>query len=71
MKRLLLIVLPFLLIVGCGKKDGLHTEYYDDEKEKKMDYGLTGMKMERSVGKERLRMGKEMDYGLIGMKMDR
>jgi len=39
--------------------------------EKKMDYGLTGMKTDRSVGKELLRMGKEMDYGLIGMKMDR
>ena len=39
--------------------------------EKKMDYGLTGMKTDRSVGKERLRMGKEMDYGLTGMKTDR
>ena len=25
----------FLLIVGCGKKDGVHTEYFDDEKEYK------------------------------------
>ena len=39
--------------------------------EKKMVYGLTGMKMDRSVGKGLLRMGKEKAYGLIGMKMDR
>ena len=36
MKKTLLIILPLLLIVGCGKKDGLHTEYYDDEKKKKI-----------------------------------
>ena len=35
MKRLLLIILPLLLIVGCGKKDGVHTEYYDDAKKLK------------------------------------
>ena len=33
MKRLLLIVLPLLLIVGCGK-NGLHTEYYENGQKK-------------------------------------
>ena len=34
MKRLLLIVLPLLLIVGC-EKNGFHTEYYENGKKKR------------------------------------
>ena len=53
MKRLLLIVLPLLFMVGCGK-NGLHTEYYENGKKKgitnlgiKMEYGLPGMRKVR------------------------
>jgi len=37
MKKILLIALPLLLIVGCGKKDGIHTTYHDDEKKYKSE----------------------------------
>jgi len=36
-----------------------------------MDYGLGGMRMDRSEEKELSRMVNKMDYGLNGMKTDR
>ena len=38
--------------------------------EKKMDYGLVGMKMDRRNGKKLTRMVEEMGNRLCGMKMD-
>jgi len=41
MKKILLIILPLLLIVGCGKKDGVHTtyhEYYPNNKKEEGNY---------------------------------
>ena len=39
MKRYLIGLITLLLIVGCGKKDGLHTEYFDDAKKLKRTEG--------------------------------
>ena len=69
MKRYTIGLITLLLIVGCGKKDGLHTTYFDDAKKHKMsettykdgntmDYGLNGTEMDRRKKKELTRMGK-------------
>ena len=39
--------------------------------EKKKDYRLSGMRMDRRNGKELTRMGKKMVNGLNGIQMDR
>ena len=36
-----------------------------------MDYGLSGMKVDKSNLKKNTKMGKMMDYGLSGMKVDK
>ena len=37
MKRYTIGLITLLLIVGCGKKDGIHTTYHDDEKKYKSE----------------------------------
>ena len=34
MKKILLIITALMLIVGCGKKDGVHTEWYKNGQKK-------------------------------------
>ena len=72
MKRLLLIILPLLLIVGCSGFQFNHVSIEGTFKDSiKKVYILLGMKMDRNNMKELSRMGKKMDYILGGIEMDR
>ena len=78
MKKLLVIVLPLLLIVGCSKpindetlieKDGL--KYHPDTKELYSGKVFNNYMGGKKEFEGTLKGGKKMDYGLNGMKMDR
>ena len=72
MKRLLLIILPLLLIVGCSGFQFNHVSIGWTFKDSiKKVYILLGMKMGRNNMKELSRMERKMDYILGGIEMDR